>query len=1025
MRRSHAELPQAARGTDAATMPRMRLAYLLFLLPVGVIVASPSVSDRAGNEKVREIMETYKGRGMIADDTPPTAAAESVARMAVRSGITVDLVVAEPAVAQPLYLAFDSRGRMWVTEYRQYQFPAGLKVTAYDQHLRARFDNVPEPPPRGVRGEDRVSVHTLDAVSGKALQSTVAMEGLNIATAALPGAGGIWVMNAPYLLFYPDADGDGVPDGDPVVEASGFGIEDTHSVANSLQWGPDGWLYGANGSTTTGRVSTAATKEVRWEGQMIWRFHPRTKVFQIYAEGGGNTFSLDFDSKGRLFSGTNGGNTRGMHYEFGSYGVKSWGKHGPPMNPYAFHFFDHMKSEGDKRRFPQAFTVYEGGAMGPEYEGRIIAPNAYANIVWVSRRDAEGATFRTTDEEPLLSTTDRWFRPVFTMVGPDGGIYLADWYDTRLSHVRPVDDWSKSDGRVYRVRLSAGVKPLAPFDLHAEGPERLIDRLSDPNEWIRRQSVLEMGWRGLKGLGDALKQRLSVTGHPYAFDVLCALDLTGNLDDVTHIAAVSHADPYVRRWAVRLAVGASAAVVRAVVERAGVETHPEVLSQLAATAKGFAAVDALAVLATLAGTEDERIGFQLWWLLESVAERAREEVIGLFGKAELWRRASVRSLLATDLAKRWAMAGGTANLQACERLFAAAPDEAAKRLVLRGLEEALDDPVKAGFQGDLAKALAGRAGGDGLGQRILEGEGAAIAQGMRELRDRSASLGLRVARARALGEAKSPGFGEAMGKLFSEPGSFPAKKALLPVVERFGVDEAVRGMLDNYEQRVAGDRQFREAVLRLAAGRVGWARLLIAQVDAWRVPVSHVPLDCVRQLSIFRDADLDAAVERHWKGMLAVAPTSEMRVEAERIVKVLQAGQGMIDRGAILFRERCGACHRLFGEGGDIGPELTGYDRGSVDFWLQNILTPSLEIREGYGAYLVETKDGRAMTGMIRAQDAKGVTLRDLAGQTVRLASSEIKSQTASPVSLMPVGLLAGLSDEALRDLFAYLSKRE
>jgi putative heme-binding domain-containing protein len=264
-----------------------------------------------------------------------------------------------------------------------------------------------------------------------------------------------------------------------------------------------------------------------------------------------------------------------------------------------------------------------------------------------------------------------------------------------------------------------------------------------------------------------------------------------------------------------------------------------------------------------------------------------------------------------------------------------------------------------------------------------------------------------------------------MGKLFSEPGSFPAKKALLPVVERFGVDEAVRGMLDNYEQRVAGDRQFREAVLRLAAGRVGWARLLIAQVDAWRVPVSHVPLDCVRQLSIFRDADLDAAVERHWKGMLAVAPTSEMRVEAERIVKVLQAGQGMIDRGAILFRERCGACHRLFGEGGDIGPELTGYDRGSVDFWLQNILTPSLEIREGYGAYLVETKDGRAMTGMIRAQDAKGVTLRDLAGQTVRLASSEIKSQTASPVSLMPVGLLAGLSDEALRDLFAYLSKRE
>ena len=1003
----------------------MRFAYLLFLLPVWVMAVPPKVSDLAGNEKVREIMETYRGRGIIADETPPTTAAETVARMSLRSGVAVDLVASEPTVAQPLYLAFDSRGRMWVTEYRQYQFPAGLKVTAYDQHLRARFDKVPEPPPRGVRGEDRVSVHTMDGSTGKVTRSAVAIEGLNIATAALPGAGGIWVMNAPYLLFYPDADGDGMPDGDPVVEASGFGIEDTHSVANSLQWGPDGWLYGANGSTTTGRVSTAATKEARWEGQMIWRFHPRTKVFEIYAEGGGNTFSLDFDSKGRLFSGTNGGNTRGMHYETGSYGVKGWGKHGPPMNPYAFHFFDHMKSEGDKRRFPQAFTVYEGGAMGAEYEGRIIAPNAYANIVWVSRREADGATFRTVDEEPLLSTPDRWFRPVFTMVGPDGGIYLADWYDTRLSHVRPVDDWSKGDGRVYRVRLSTGSRVLEPFDLHTEAPERLVERLSDSNEWIRKQAVLEMGWRGLKGVGDELKRRLFASGNAYAFDALCGLDLSGNLDEKTHVAAVSHADPYVRRWAVRLASGASPSVVRAVVERAAIETHAEVIAQMAATAKGFAAKDVLSVLVALAGTEDERVGFQLWWLLESVSERAREEVLAVFGRAEFWQRASVTMLLAKDLAKRWAMAGGEANIRACERLFAVAPDEAGRALVMRGLEDALEDPVAAGFGGQLAKALAGRLGGDGLAARMREGDAQAIAQGMKELRDRSASVGIRVARAKALGEAKVPGFGETMGKLFSEAGSFPIKKALLPVVERFGVDEAVKAILENYEQRVAGDRQLREGALRLIAGRVEWARLLIAQVDAWRVPVNHVPADCVRQFAVFRDAGLDAAVERHWKGLLAVAPTAETRAEGERILKVLRAGAGVVERGAAVFQERCGACHRLFGAGGDIGPELTGYDRGSADFWLQNILTPSLEIREGFGAYVVSMKDGRVMTGMIKAQDAAGMTLRDLAGQTVRLASSEIQSQTASPVSLMPAGLLAGLSDEALRDLFAYLSKRE
>lgn len=991
---------------------------------MSALAATPRAADVAGNEKVREIMETYKGRGMIADDTPPTSSDAAVARMEVREGLAVDLLVAEPHIAQPLYLAFDSRGRMWVTEYRQYQFPAGLKVTAYDQHLRARFDKVPEPPPRGVRGADRVSIHTVEHGTGRVRESAVAIDGLNIATAAIPGAGGIWVMNAPYLLFYPDADGDGRPDGDPVVEASGFGIEDTHSVANSLQWGPDGWLYGANGSTTTGRVSTSATKEVRWEGQMIWRFHPKTKVFQIYAEGGGNTFSLDFDSKGRLFSGTNGGNTRGMHYETGSYGVKSWGKHGPPMNPYAFHFFDHMKSEGDKRRFPQAFTVYEGGALGPEYDGRIIAPNAYANLVWASRREPAGATFRTVDEAPLLSTADRWFRPVFTMVGPDGGVYLADWYDTRLSHVRPVDDWSKADGRIYRVRASKAPRRLEPFDLHAEAPERLIERLSDPNEWMRRQAALEMGWRGLGELAPRLKGLLVQEGNAYAFDALCALHLTGTLDPSTHAAAVSHPDPYVRRWAVRLAAEGGAAVVSAVVHRAAVEEHAEVLAQIAASAKSFPQSQALAVLVAAAGTEDERIGFQLWWLLESVAESGREAVLAEFARREFWNRAAVRMLLATDLAKRWAMAGGELNLRACERLYAAAPDDAARALVLKGVEEGMEEGG-AVFQGALSRALSGRGGDDAVGLGIRSGDQTAAAEGMRQLRDKQAPLALRVARARALGEAKAAGLADALAKVYAEAGGFPLKRGLLPLVEQFAVGDAIKSMLENYEQRVAGDRQFRESFFRVASGRGEWARWLIAQVDQWKVPVAHVPADCVRQLSVFRDPELDAAVERHWKGLSAVAPTAETQAELARIQKVLRAGEGDSGRGATLFQERCAACHRLFGSGGDIGPELTGYDRGSAEFWLQNILTPSLEIREGYGAYVVELKDGRVMTGMVKAQDAKGVTLRDLAGQSVRILAADIKNQTASGVSLMPAGLLNGLNDGALRDLFAYLSKRE
>ena len=180
-----------------------------------------------------------------------------------------------------------------------------------------------------MKGADKVIVFEDTKGTGTFDKHKVVLDGLNIATAAIKGAGGIWVMNPPYLLFYPDANDDDIPDGDPQVALSGFGLEDTHSVANSLHWGPDGWLYGANGSTTTGNVSSAVTKNVRFQGQHIWRYHPKTKVFEIYAEGGGNTFSCEFDAQGRVFSGTNGAQ-RGMHYDQGMSGVKGFGKHGPP-----------------------------------------------------------------------------------------------------------------------------------------------------------------------------------------------------------------------------------------------------------------------------------------------------------------------------------------------------------------------------------------------------------------------------------------------------------------------------------------------------------------------------------------------------------------------------------------------------------------------------------------------------------------------------------------------------------------------
>ena len=276
----------------------MKNATFLSVLLLSLLSSSGRTQETgvAGSDQAAEVIKTFAGRGTLADGSTPTSAAVAMEGFLLREGFELELVAAEPAVEQPLSLAWDARGRLWAVLYRQYQFPAGLKIVEYDNHLRARFDKVPLPPPHGEKGDDIIRVFEDADGDGKFESHKDVITGLNIATSVAIGAGGIWVANPPYLLFYPDADGDDVPDSDPVVKLAGFGIEDTHSVMNSLVWGPDGWLYGVNGSTTTGKVvDPASGKEVTWQGQMVWRFDPATSRFEIYAEGGGNTFSLEID----------------------------------------------------------------------------------------------------------------------------------------------------------------------------------------------------------------------------------------------------------------------------------------------------------------------------------------------------------------------------------------------------------------------------------------------------------------------------------------------------------------------------------------------------------------------------------------------------------------------------------------------------------------------------------------------------------------------------------------------------------
>ncbi len=990
---------------------RLQLSALLVLLTFSSQAAPPA--DVAGNDAVKKIIETRPGRGVMRDDTPPTPPLEAVKKFKTRSDVAIDLMASEPDVEQPLYASWDSKGRMWVTQYRQYQFPAGLKIVSYDQHLRAKFDKVPLPPPRGEKGADKITVFEDTDGDGFFDKHEDVITGLNIASAALHGMGRIWVLNPPYLLSYPDADFDAKPDGDPEVELSGFGLEDTHSVATNLQWGMDGWLYGANGSTTTGNVSSANTKNVKWEGQCIWRYHPKKKTFEIYAEGGGNTFSLDFDSKGRLFSGTNGA-TRGMHYEQGSYGIKGWGKHGPLTNPYAFGWFEHMRHEGDNKRFPQAFTVYEGGLLGSAYEGKIIAPNALHNLVYVSERLPDGSTFRTKDEEQLITTTDRWFRPVWAGVGPDGGFYMADWYDTRLSHVSPVDDWHKTSGRIYRVRPAAGAPKLKPFDLSKASGDELLGYLSHQNEWFRKQAIQEIAWRNMTDLVPKLK------AMPLTLETLWALDALGAAEDKI---LTEHKDPYIRRWAWKMAGE------KQILPPLGEEKNLEVCAQILASAKRLPSAGALFLLRA-GDIEDEsgHLPLLAWWALESKAEKERETVFKYFKADPAFLQTKLfRDHLAEKLAKRYALAGGEENLNSCADLLALTNDEALRGKFIAGIASAFEGAEMPKLPDSLTKALndymAKQSGGD-LTLALRSGSADALKNALKLLADTKATNTARIAIAKTLAELGKQEAVMPMVAILKSSAAPSLKRGMLQAAAKFDDKRIPEALLLGWEGQIAGDKALREDALRVMAGRKEWAQILVSFVNDWKVPVKHFTIDIVRQLSLHKDADIDAAIDKHWRGLLATGPTPEKKREAERIKAVLKTGLGDADKGKLQFTARCFICHKLFAEGGQIGPELTGYDRANVDFWLDNIFTPSLEIREGFGAYIVKTKSGQILTGLMDAQDANGIVIKDMANNKTALKQSDIEKMEASPISLMPEGLTTGMSDADLKDFFAYLMRK-